>query len=448
MATVTLDNQLENLVYSVGTVQLRGFLSTQHVANFLNIQYADAPVRFRPAEPLRLYDLPTPYDATQYGPRCPQEDSTFHLTMSHIISTWDRTLACFVWIHGGAFNVGDNTVQFGLHDQRIALQWIQSSIHHFWGDPTKVTLCGESAGAYSVLCHTKGGIPLFQQAMIQSPPFPPLRTPQEAQAAFDKLAILAESSLDASSTDKLQALRSLTTQQLMDLFDGAFCTPIEDPDWFVGYDRDSTDLSTFWADLPSWCLRVIFGNTRDESALMLADVPNLTAGQAVELAQIVTPYASDTAIPMVKSHTKRELIVWSSYQAFVGPLMRLASAAATQSPGTQLYGYRICCPDPFPVPLQSYAWHSYGIPFTFNQPVCRDCPELAAMQDNLTSAFLKFLYGHEPWEAFNNARKVMHWSNSGGEMASGESLPADEKQNSYLEMAWNLIEKHRTLHFN
>jgi carboxylesterase type B len=65
----------------------------------------------------------------------------------------------------------------GLNDQRIALQWIQSSICHFGGDASKITLSGESAGAASVLCHLKGPLQLFQQAFLQSPPAPRLRTP-------------------------------------------------------------------------------------------------------------------------------------------------------------------------------------------------------------------------------------------------------------------------------
>ncbi|KAI0070994.1 carboxylesterase [Panus rudis PR-1116 ss-1] len=68
---------------------------------------------------------------------------------------------------------GDQGVgNYGLRDQRRAMEWVHKYISAFGGDPSNVTLFGESSGATDILCHLNSAdnetLPLFHRAIIQS----------------------------------------------------------------------------------------------------------------------------------------------------------------------------------------------------------------------------------------------------------------------------------------
>lgn len=75
-----------------------------------------------------------------------------HLLMERdvVLVTLNYRLGAFGFLSLGTGEIPGNA---GLKDQVLALKWIQKNIRNFGGDPSSVTLMGNSAGAYSVTAH-------------------------------------------------------------------------------------------------------------------------------------------------------------------------------------------------------------------------------------------------------------------------------------------------------
>lgn len=306
-------------------------LTAAGMNQFLGIPYGAPPVgALRWAAPQPAAAWTGTRAAKAFGKHCPQKDTSplshygtaggsedcLHLNV--YTPTTGSAHPVLVWIHGGAFQYGrgDGYVpqrlvaqgltvvtinyrlgalgflahpalndasgrsgNYGVMDQTLALQWVKDNIRAFGGDPSNVTIAGQSAGAASVLTqlNTAKAAGLFHKAILQSGPVTDQPTGAAAQASgATVVATTYGCPNDANAAACLRALSvdTVVAKQPSDTF-SASNSPNVDGDYLVRTNQAAV-AGGLIAPVP-----ILIGSTMDEYTSLLASEETAANNKAV-----------------------------------------------------------------------------------------------------------------------------------------------------------------------
>jgi para-nitrobenzyl esterase len=439
---------------------------------FLGVPFAAPPVgelRWKAPEPAAKWQGARA--ATAFAPSCPQpvDPKGFGPWTSEYVvqgavaedclylNVWApserRAQPVLVWIHGGAFTTGSGSVpiydgaalaregivvvtinyrlgalgflahpeltkeagasgNYGLLDAIAALRWIEKNIGAFGGDPHRVTIAGQSAGAAMVLDLVDSPLAkgLFARAIAESGAglginVPPLADAERTGVAFAQ----------AKGAKSLADLRALSADEIIKPQPGAAGPPLGFAPIADG--RALLAGEHFVSDVP-----ILTGLTADEGSAMSPGYGHATKEQLATQAH--TQYGDDAArflalYPAASDAEAADSAKIAARERGIASTMLWARARA-ENRRSHAYVYLYVHPEPGPDSVRYGAFHSSEIPYVFKNLDKADRPYAAADRAVVLTAsgyWLSFIRNGDP-----TGPGLVPWP------------PFDAKLNQYLEI--------------
>ena len=399
---------------------------TSGVRIFKGIPYAAPPIgdlRWRPPQPVVPWSKSGVRNASAYGAECPQtqypagsiyirplppqsEDCLF-LNVWTAAKLGERQ-PVFVWIHGGALTKGSgysdvrdgtplaskgvvvvslnyrlgplgylahpeltaesphhSSGNYGVLDQIAALQWVRKNIAAFGGDPAKVTIGGESAGAWSV--NTLVASPLAKGLFIRAIAESGGRFGHGAHLSDDRNGVTPAERIGlafakTAGADSIKALRAVSAERLVEI--SSFRTQETVDGWVL-----PEEIRAIFAQKRHNNVPVIVGANANEMTSLAgaAIVPKSMDEYRRRIAQQYGDQAGgfDAAYGVTGESDIADAILGAARDVTFALHMR-TWARMTVAAGAKAYQYSFSHVPPHPNRARLRAFHAAELPYVFN----------------------------------------------------------------------------------
>ena len=312
-----------------------------------------------------------------------------------------------------------------LRDQRTAIDWVHKYIAGFGGDPSNITLAGESAGGISVCYHLFSKEPIFKR-MISMSVTMLLMSPLDPKAADENYAnaIKALGLQDKSAEDRAKALVQMDGSELVGTLmkAGISFTPVLDGE-FAPTSFDFRSIMDGSTDVPArqWCDAAIIGDCQFDGSIQALRLMGRTKGLAKAFCDSMNKSLSDKpeiAKRLLSAYGLRPdieddqealvkvLQVCNDLQ-FYTPTLALARGLETHM---KTYIYRFNEPNLWDGQWQGFVTHIHDLTFLFQNFNEFLDDQQKSVAEQFGKDVIRFISGQKPWEqrkADSRVAKVM-----------------------------------------